>query len=384
MLQPIRRVFGVLVVRRSHIINRKSFLNGINNHMRQETRWARGMIWGIVSVMAATTTTASPRETFQDGFSSGNASDYLSRGGDTVEFAAGVGGGNALKFPREASRGIIETWPTPVVGRARYRLSFGCAVEGPHTFENHPQLESLLLMSGEDRKKVGRVELPYWRVNFQDENGNRVRRGHHQFFTCMLFAKRVRYVEEFVAPPGAKTLTVTFGNGETETTLVIDDLKLEKLEAGESLNVNGDFHLGRYNYSGWNTNCQYACRIRENPEKSGTFQFDASRGQAKSDPIHLEPGQKIMMQYRFHSPPGGKARLRVYFWGEDRKVKLLRPYIDVAGVSRGKGIEGVTTVSPPPGAVTMTISLSGGVYDYVKTVKFNPEVENSRTYFEER
>ena len=315
-------------------------------------------------------------EMLWDNFQSGKKENYINKGAKAVEFVKEGDNTFALKIPSTKRRIFITSLKTPVKGGERYKFSFICKVDGPYTFEKNPQIEELMLMSNKDRKSSGVAPLPKWYIHFQDSNNKGVRRGYNQFYTCMLFSNK-SYVEEFDVPLGSKTMTISFTNGNKDTSLCISDLKLTKIAKPKTLNINGDFSLGRYNYSGWNDNYKFACRIRENPEKSGAFQYDAHKGISFGDFISAEPGKKYNISYSFGSVVKNKiARLRIYFYSKNRKTKLLRPFVRIAKTSKGKSIEGAKTFVTPPKTVKMKIYLNGGIYDHIKITEFSDNKNN--------
>lgn len=319
------------------------------------------------------------KEMLWDDFKSGDISNYL-QVSSAVEMVKEKKGDFVLKMPIKKGRSLITTLKTPVKAGGHYKFSFKCKVNGPYTFEENPQIESLLIMSNKDRKEIGQVRgLANWRLSFQDGNGKNIRRGIYQFYTCMLFSKNKEYIEEFIVPNGTKTMTISFSNGNVESSIVITELKLKEIDNPKALNVNYDFSLGELNYSGWNLNLQFKCKIRENPKKSGDFQYDTTKGQAKMDPINVMPETRYNIHYRFSSK--ARSRVRVYFYGKNKKEKLLRPFIDVAGASRGKGVEGITTIVTPPKTTNISITINNGMYDYVKVTEFDKNEKNSKKYF---
>ncbi len=314
-----------------------------------------------------------------DGFKSGKIENYFP-GTNSIQLLKAGNDEFSLKFPVGKRRIQVTTLKTPVKEGEHYKFSFVCKVDGPYTFEKNPQLENLLIMSNRDRKQIAHVQgLPGWRLYFKDRNGKNIRRGFTQFFTCMLSGHNKKYIEEFIVPLKAETMSIGFSNGNADTSLIISDLRLEKINNPESLNVNYNFALGRLNYSGWNQNLRFACKIRENPKKPGVFQYDTRKGQAKTDPIDVKPETKYNIHYRFSSK--SRSRVRVYFQGKNRKEKLLRSFIDVAGVSKGRGIEGITTIVTPPKTKYISITINNGIYDYVKITEFNKNDKITRKYF---
>lgn len=337
------------------------------------------MIAGII-LSAVLTISVNANEMLWDGFKSGEIVNYIGNGAKNVGIEKAGNGNFVLKIPLEKKKRVgVTTLVTPVEAGARYKFSFKCKVNGPYTFEKKPQLEYLLLMKRKERKEIGQTDpLPTWNIFFHDGSGKGVSRRLSQFFTCMLYSGNKKYTEEFVVPYGSKTMTISFNNGNIDTSLVISDLKLEKIDNPESLNINGDFSLGRHNYSGWNDNYKFSCKLRKNPEKTGTFQYDAHKGISYGDSIYVEPGKKYNISYRFHSVAGNKtARLRVYFYPKDRKTKLLRPFVRISSVSKGKSIEGSKPFVPPPNTGKMKIYFNGGIYDYVKITEFSETQSNS-------
>jgi len=332
-------------------------------------------IIGGVVLFYSMTASMKASEMLWDNFQSGKIENYISRVGKVIELVKEEDGTFALKIPSAKTRIFLTTLKTPVKGGERYNFSFMSKVDGPYIFEKNPQIEELMLMSNKDRKSNGVAPLPKWYILFQDSNNRGVRRGYNQFYTCMLFSNK-RYAEEFVVPNGAKTMTISFTNGNKDTSLRISDLKLKKIDNPKTLNINGDFSLGRYNYSGWNDNYKFSCRLRENPEKNGAFQYDAHKGISYGDSICAEPGKKYNISYRFGSVKNKTARLRIYFYSKDRKIKLLRPFVRIAVVSKGKSIEGTKTFVTPPKTVKMKIYLNGGIYDYVKVTEFSDNQNN--------
>lgn len=314
------------------------------------------------------------KEMVWDDFKSGEMSNYTEGGGVNAGLIDDADGPIAMKIPSEpGTKANVQTLKTPVESGARYILVFTCAVDGPYTFERNPQLDYLLLMSCQDRREIARVpRLPFWRVMFHDRDGRGVSRGYNQFHTHMLHSGRERYVEEFNAPDGVEALSILFGNGNPETSITISDLNLEKIEHPKTLNVNGDFSLGRHGYSGWNENYKFSCRLRENPERQGDCLFDASKGISFGDAIQVEPNKDYTISYRFSGGPVKTGRLRIYFYGQG-KTKLARAFTRIATAKHGEDVEDVKRFRTPANTAKIKIYLNGGIYDYVRISETNAD-----------
>ena len=138
-----------------------------------------------------------------------------------------------------------------VVPYLKYELSFHAKINGPDTLEENPVLEYYFY----DQSKFAKGKfLPTWTLVFYDKNNKKCMAGVYGSDLYRIFMHKDKiYRDIFYAPIQAKSVEIIFkDNGNRDNKIEIRDLQLKKSNE-KYLNINGDFHLGEYNLSGYNS-----------------------------------------------------------------------------------------------------------------------------------
>lgn len=133
--------------------------------------------------------------------------------------------------------------------------------------------------------------LPQWHVQFYTDIDCKKRIPisgiHYRRFDNKIIANTwQKYTIPFYVPSEAKAMTVQFSNGKDMYALLIDDISVAPVKK-RTVNLNPDFSLGQYNYSGYN--CAHKSWIEPEEAQQG-FYMDCSQGHVIGDPIPLEKG----------------------------------------------------------------------------------------------
>ena len=139
----------------------------------------------------------------------------------------------------------------PVSPYQKYILSFHAKINGPDSLEENPVLEYYFY----DQSKFAKGKfLPTWTLVFYDKNNKKCMAGVYGSNLYRIFMHKDKiYRDIFYAPIQARSMEICFkDNGNKDNQIEIRELKLNKSNE-KKLNINGDFHLGEYNLSGYNS-----------------------------------------------------------------------------------------------------------------------------------
>lgn len=197
----------------------------------------------------------------------------------------------------------------------RWHLSFDARIDGEHVIENYPQYEKLFFCDAYWARQYGQP-LAEWRVVFTDAAGKEVRQAPDwgASYRKVFSAKMRRHDDEFIVPPGGVKATVTFVDPVKGDRLVVENVKLEKVDDPPTLNVNPDFAFGEWGFAGWSAGSNR--RLAPDPDRPGSWMLVAGgnggNGGAFSDWIPVRPGEKVRFSYRMRASfPGRGARVLV-------------------------------------------------------------------------
>jgi hypothetical protein len=186
-------------------------------------------------LLLAPGTTAAP---YGDGFSGGDLNKYVDTSTRTGKVRIE---GNALVLD-DAQANIKSV---PVTAGSAMRLRFEASFEGPvESIEDNPRLDIFLHPGAR-----GPV-LPSREIIFLDQDQRPTGQSRR---SCMPLRQSHDYIDDFHVPPGAVSMRLQVNSGK-DVTLSVRNLTLDPLPAGEGiLNLNHDFGLGPFSYSGWRT-----------------------------------------------------------------------------------------------------------------------------------
>ncbi len=189
--------------------------------------------------------------------------------------------GNCLYMPGGKSYNCT-TLQIKVEPFKKYRLSFFAKID-----EKDFELSSIAFNYIAWTKTKS---LPIWGIKFYSKSDKKktLNRQHRTFYQKIISNKWQKYIEIFYPPKGADTMTVTFGNGRDNFPTLIDNIYIEELNNGY-VNINPDFSLGPYNYSGYGFSRN--AWIKEKEGVSGKFELDATEGFVIGDAIPVSPGK---------------------------------------------------------------------------------------------
>jgi len=245
----------------------------------------------------------------------------------------------------------------PIASLTPYRLSFSAKVDGPGNFEDSPQLEYLFMNA--DKAKMGR-KMAGWKIIFYDSLGREIKLHYASFWKCV-FSKKIKlYNDEFYTPDGAAFLSVEFAPGEIEDKVCVSSPVLKKIDTSMILNLNPEFKLGPYNYSGIGQLSGGKMMVTE----EGVTKLDLRNGWAVGNHIPVRPGENLQISV---SATGFKKMGAVlkfnYYNTEGNEISR-----DRANLRIPQGEEKVLSYDfiVPDNANSIKIILGGAVYNWIK------------------
>lgn len=157
----------------------------------------------------------------------------------------------------------------------KYKLSFKAKVIG---------LDSNKLNPIDDNEK-----LPSWEIKILDSKGRLPFEGYlKNSWQCCFSNDLYDYQQTFYTPATACKLQIIFHNGLGKKSLVVENIKLEKI-TNDNILINSDFSGGKYDYSGW-SELNRAQLI----EEKGVIKLNIKAGgYALTDPVPISPGKYI-------------------------------------------------------------------------------------------
>ena len=241
-----------------------------------------------------------------------------------------------------------------------YRLNFSAKVEGPGNFEDSPQLEYLFMSS--EKAKKGR-KMAGWKIMFYDASGKEIKERHASFWQCVFSKDFQSYHDEFYTPGGAAFLAVEFSAGEVEDSLYVKGLAFEKIDISRILNLNPEFKLGLYNYSGIGE----LKRGKMTIDEKGISRLDLREGRAVGNSIPVKPGENLRISI---SGTGfrkmGAALKANYYDATGKEVSRDNCCLRIAqGEKKVLSYEFIV----PNNACSIKLVMGGTVFDWIKLEK---------------
>jgi len=133
-------------------------------------------------------------------------------------------------------------------------------------------------------------ELPTWSYLFYNLSLKWINVGAQPSFDQKIISNDwMLYQSIFYTPKDANLMKISFSNGKNPLPLLVDDISLEELKNDAVININPDFSLGPYNYSGYKF--MKNAWIKEKEGEPGKYELDATEGFVIGDAIPLSPGK---------------------------------------------------------------------------------------------
>ena len=272
--------------------------------------------------------------------------------------AAGRAGGTSTEIV-VAPRGQWRSQAFAVQPLTRYRLTFRAKAEGGLTLENAPEVREGFY----DVQRVARgLVLPRWELRFRTASGQPVKGWGilYPYWNSVLSSEGRPYVDVFYAPPGAERLEVVYQNPDVRTTLRATAPELT-VEAGDTVNVNPDFALGRYCHAGYGM-AGFGSSVRMLPKDGGGF-FLRVATWCNMDPVPVTAGRRYRVAIRLLPDTFAGARSTVSFEGADGK-----PIKNSGGsvLAKKADLGGEETFRAPPGATRMKMLIGAADYESIR------------------
>lgn len=225
--------------------------------------------------------------------------------------------------------------------RTKYRLSFIASRTGGVSFESQ-LMDTITLFPQRGAK------YPALRLRFSDAAGKTV--PHDNPALTIYSTAPEHYACLFYAPSGTERFSASFDvpNG---IVLKLADLRLEEEKAEKSLNVNGDFALGLYNYSGIASANDDSLRIIKDEQKKNCF-FTGFYACTTRCPV--EPGKKYVLTLAGTGYNRNRVDSFLLFWRDsDWKKPLMQ--IALPRLTKENGGRSVYRFTAPPDARWMSL-----------------------------
>lgn len=284
---------------------------------------------------------------------------------NTILFSLILSGSEKVIFCEKESLSLRNgaksvTQKVAVSALTAYRLNFSAKVKGPGNFEDSPQLE-YLFMSPEKAKK-GR-KMACWKIIFYDASGKEIKGRHASFWQCVFSKDFQSYHDEFYTPGGAGFMALEFSAGEAEDSLHVKDIAIEKIDVSQILNLNPEFKLGPYNYSGIGE----LKRGKMTIDEKGITRLDLRDGYVITDGIPVKPGENLRISI---SGTGfrkmGAALKANYYDATGKEVSRDNCCLRIAqGEKKVLSYEFIV----PNNACSIKLVMGGSVFDWIKLEK---------------
>lgn len=271
--------------------------------------------------------------------------------------------GRADDTPAEivvAPRGQWISKPMAVRPLARYRLTFRAKAVGGPTLESDPEVWGGFY----DVQRVSRgLLLPRWELRFRTASGQPVKGWGilYPYWNSVLSGAWRPYVDVFYAPPGAERLEVVYLSPDARTTLRATAPALAA-EAGDTVNVNPDFSLGRYCHAGYGM-AGFGSSVQMLPKPDGGGFFLRVATWCNMDPVPVTAGRRYRVAIRLRPDTFAGARSTVSFEGDDGK-----PIKNSGGgvLAKKADLGGEETFRAPPGATRMKMLIGAADYESIR------------------
>lgn len=260
-----------------------------------------------VAVVAVISITMSGDEIYGDRFSKNDLKNYLKNTGKQIKLEADATYGRMI-----VSEGNFAMKEVPVKPRTKYRLSFVASRTGGTSFESE-LMDTMTLFPHRGAK------YPVLQLRFSDAAGKTV--PHDNPMLTIYSTAPEQYTCLFYTPSGTQKFSALF-DVPRGIVLKLADLRLEEEKAEKSLNINGDFALGLYNYSGIASANDDTLRIVRNEQKRNGF-FTGFYAYTTRCPV--EPGKKYVLTLAGTGYNRNRVDSFLLFWRDsDWKKPLMR------------------------------------------------------------
>ena len=305
-----------------------------------------------------------------DGMKSGTAEQYFASTPAGVSLESG-----RLILPAGGTYSVASL-PFNAEEEKLYAVVFNARMKGPRAIETFPQSRELFFLGEWSRGRAG-APLPVWALTFQDKDGKPVPGiRKNEFHTAILSSSMKEYRDEFIVPPGASRVVITFRNNAPDTELAVEGLKFLKVENRAARNVNPDFSLGEWGFAGW-TSGSGMRRLVPNPDEKGKYRLQLGEGgYVRSDAVFVKPGEHLRLEFKGRRTEGvkGGSRLIVFTY----KNHLQRDDSQTGSLTRvfflgDKVIEEKYSFVVPDDIAVLRVYNENGTLDYLRIVEDSPE-----------
>lgn len=267
-------------------------------------------------LLAAASIAVSGNEVYGDRFVKNAPEAYLKNPGKQLKFEKDGVNGNTIVS--DTSFAVKEVRVTP---RTKYRLSFVASRSGGTSFESG-LMDTMTLFQYRGSK------YPVLRLRFADASGKTV--PHDNPVLTIYSAEPEKYTCLFYTPSGTENFSALF-EVPRGIALRLADLRLEEEKTEKTLNINGDFALGLYNYSGIASANDETLRLLRNEQGKICF-FTGFYAYTTRCPI--DPGKKYTLALTGTGYYRNRVDSFLLFWKDsDWKKPLLKT--DLPRLSKG-------------------------------------------------
>ena len=248
----------------------------------------------------------------------------------------------------------LESQPLAVAPMGRYLLTYDWSVEGsPRDFAKDPDGPAkVFLYRGAD--------YPVQRLVFHDASGASL--GANFGLQSLVPGRAGRMAYEFHAPATAATLTLRVSN-PTGGTIAVSNVVLQSVADAPTVNVNPDFSLGLYNYSGIFVANDGAIRLVMGDDGRPRL-FTGFYCMTSDAPV--TPGRAYLLKMAARGHSKNRMDSFLVFSGADGKMVAKAP---LPRITKGKDeapVEMEFSFTPPDGAVWVRVWIYDGTLEYVR------------------
>ena len=248
----------------------------------------------------------------------------------------------------------------PVEPNTIYKVVISAEVEGPDTVENDPAVIEALRVR--DKRKLGKP-LPGWTI-MQFNEADKHFTSELASWASFCRKGKFEYVHLFYTPAAARSIVLRCHNYGNLTNLVkFYKFTLEKVE-GDTCNVNPDFAVGAYNWSGYS----YGGNLWRIVEENGKAILKCNDSWVMGDPIAVKPGEKYTLTVTGSRPGKLTATARVLFLPEGSSFKGTASK-EVISFKKGEFETQSIQFTVPEGTARLRTSLSRGDFKEVKLIR---------------
>ena len=250
--------------------------------------------------------------------------------------------------------GAVESQPLAVAPMGRYILSYDWFVSGnPRDFAEDPDGPAkVFLYRGSD--------YPVQRLVFHDASGASL--GANFGLQSLVPGRAGRMAYEFHAPATAATLTLRVSN-PADGTVAVSNVVLQSVADAPTVNVNPDFSLGLYNYSGICVANDGAIRLVMGDDGRPRL-FTGFYCMTSDAPV--TPGRAYLLKMAARGHSKNRMDSFLVFYGADGKMVAKA---SLPRITKGKDeapVEMEFPFTPPDGAVWVRVWIYDGTLEYVR------------------